>query len=823
MNRRVGSVSLYALAVAISGQTIPPGAAQAQTTLPTIHVQHTHPVQHTHVTRAGSITHTHAIEHTHVVARPAAPRAAPAPATPAPAPAGPQYPSPPPMTASSEKFFTGAQVNAVPNARSSEALEIVPGLAVTQHSGEGKANQYYLRGFNLDHGSDLALYLDGMPLNMRTHGHGQGYADANFVIPELLASILARKGPYNAEDGDFSNAGSIYLQYLDKLPKGVMSTTGGSFGYGRVFGAKSWEHAGGNILGAGEATIYNGPWARPDSIRKFNTVLRWTRGTQEDGLSLTAMAYANRWYATDQLPLRAVYSGELSRWGTTDPTDGGNFSRFSLSGRWSQKGENNYSRIEAYAMRSNLQLYNDFTYFLSHHDIGDQFRQFDNRTMIGVNAVHGINYSFISLPVETRFGFQGRYDDIRLGLQESVRRSIYNAIRNDYVNEGSASFWTDTKVKWTPWLMTIAGARFDYYNARIQGIQPLSAAPLVFDGAGNPLLLWTAPWNSGTSNATLLSPKASIILGPFEKTEVFFNFGRGFHSTDARGTVQNVSTMELGDNDSYLHTSRIPLLTPSTGAEGGFRTKLLDDKLDSSISLFWIDLNSENQFEGDSGTTVFGRPSRRIGVEIANHYKPYSWLKFDGDVAIVNARYRGVDREQTLAWIELLQPDAIGWGTFLGNAPGNYLMNAVPIVATGTMEVGEDTGWFGALKYRYLGSRALTEDAWLRSPATGTLNARIGYRWADGWKFQLDAFNVTNSRSDAITYGYGSLIPSDPLYSACVNGTAAAAVCAVGVMDRHFKPYEPPAVRLTLGGPLSFENPIARLPDLQEPINRLPF
>lgn len=786
--RRSATVSVFAI-----GATLWSVAAFAHTiSLPTIDVGGRR--------RMVSVPHTHTPPAS-IPPPAAAPRPSPiVQAAPAPRPA-------PPPGSSSEKYFTGAQVNAIPFARPGEALEIVPGLVVTQHSGDGKANQYFLRGFNLDHGSDLALYLDGMPLNMRTHGHGQGWADANFLIPELLSSVVARKGPYSAEDGDFSSAGSIYLQYLDKVDKGYFAVTGGSFGYGRILGVKSWDNVhGGALLGAAEAGTYNGPWARPDELRKINSVMRWTRGTQADGMAITAMAYANKWYSTDQLPDRAVNSGLLSRWDTLDTTDGGATSRFSLSGRWSQTNGNQFSRVEAYAMRSTLELYNNFTYFLSHQDLGDQFRQFDRRTMIGVNAQHGIRYDIANIPVETRVGFQGRYDDIRLGLQESWRRQMYDSIRNDYVGEGSVGIWTDTTAHWTPWLRTMGGVRFDYYHASVNSLQNLWDAPKVANSNGGLAILLTGPFNSGSKSAAIVSPKASIIVGPFYRTELFVNYGEGFHSTDARGTVQKFSTSEIGDKagfdlDGVMRVAPIPLLVKSRGAEAGVRTKFIEG-LDSSLSFFWLNLDSENQFEGDTGTTAFGRPSRRYGLELANHYRPLPWISFDGDVALVHARYRGVDQLQGFAWLDLVAPDALPYGTFLGNAPGNYLTNSASIVALGGLELGEQTGWFGGLKYRYIGPRPLTEDGYIKSPATGTMNARLGYRWADGWRIQVDAFNIFNSRSDQITYGYGSLLPSDSLYAACLSGAAPGAVCGTGVMGRHFKPVEPPAVRVTLGGPL---------------------
>jgi outer membrane receptor protein involved in Fe transport len=336
-----------------------------------------------------------------------------------------------------------------------------------------------------------------------------------------------------------------------------------------------------------------------------------------------------------------------------------------------------------------------------------------------------------------------------------------------------------------------------------------------------PAFLLTGPFNQGVKSAALFSPKASIIVGTFYKTELFANYGEGFHSTDARGTVLRYSTSELADGDGFVQAASIPLLVKSRGAEIGARTKFLEG-LDSSVSLFWLNLESENQFVGDSGTTIFGRPSRRYGIEFVNRYAPNHWIRFDGDVALVHARYRGVDLAQTLAWLDLITPAALPYGTFLGNAPGNYLPNAIAVTAMGGLELGEATGWFGALKYRYFGSRALTEDGYFNSPATGSLNARLGYRWADGWRLQFDAFNVFNSRSDQITFAYGSLLPNDPLYLQCASGVAPAQVCSVGVMDRHFKPLEPAAVRVTLAGPLNFEQPINVLPDFAESLSQLP-
>ena len=746
------------------------------------------------------------------------------------------YPAPPrALASSSERFFTGGQVNTIPIFRPGEALEIVPGLAVTQHSGEGKANQYYLRGFDLDHGTDLALYLDSIPLNMRTHGHGQGYADANFVIPEMLAYVDARKGAYDVEDGDFSNAGTIRMQYLQKVPEGVFASTGGAFGYGRQFGMKSWEYAGGDILGGGEISTYNGPWVVPNSARKINGVLRWSRGEENNGMSITGMAYANRWNSTDQIPLRAVETNQMSRWGTINPTDGGDTTRFSLSSRWAEETASTRSKVEAFAMHSTLNLFNDFTYYLVHPVLGDQFRQFDRRTMVGGNAYHVRKFTVLDKESELKFGFQSRYDDIRVGLQDTVNCGPYDTLRNDHVSEGNVSLLTDFRTKWSPWLKTVVGTRWDYFWGSNYGLQTYTSAPLVpgFDTPGadifngqNPFRLWTGPFNNGTANAQLISPKASVIINPWDdKTDFYLNFGRGFHSNDFRATTQRFNTSEVTEEFGYVEVPKQGLLSPSTGAEVGVKTKAID-KLESAATLFFIQTQQELVFAGDSGNTEIARGANRLGVEFTNHYRPLSWVAFEGDVTAAYVRFRGYNQDQADLYWELVQPEVFGWGAWAGNSPGNFLPNATPVVATGMLELGEATGWFSNFKYRYIAPRALTEDGFFKSPAIGTVNARVGYRWKEGWKLQLDIFNMFNSRSQQIAYAYGSLIPTDPLYRACngaLNIPTSPAVCGTGQMGVVGHPIEPPSWRLTFGGPLNFDAAYNKTPDLSEPFRVVKF
>jgi TonB dependent receptor/TonB-dependent Receptor Plug Domain len=635
-------------------------------------------------------------------------------------------------TAASAIRFTGAEVNAVPFSRPGEALEIVPGLIVTQHSGEGKANQYFLRGFNLDHGTDLAIKVDGMPVNMPTHGHGQGYADINFLIPELIQSVNVRKGPYYADVGDFGSAGSVAIDYVNRLPKNIAEMTFGSFGYRRALAAGSSAVGDGTLLAAIEGTKYNGPWDVPDDVRKLNGVMRYSQGTATDGLTLTAMAYSNGWNSTDQVPQRAIDQGIIGRFGTLDPTDGGTSSRFSLSGNFAQSSEYGQSNVSAYVIRSDLQLFNNFTYYLDNPVNGDQFSQLDRRTLGGFDARHAFDWRFGGFESQTRVGVQTRYDDIHVGLFKTEQRTWLSTVREDRVQEGNVGVWTDTTTRWNDWLRTTVGIREDIFAGHVFS---------------------DTPENSGNAQATMASPKAGIVLGPWYKTEFYGNAGYGLHSNDIRG-----ATITVDPNDKVTPLDRVPLLVRSRGAELGIRTKAIEG-LTSSVAIFVLDFDSELLFVGDAGTTEPSRPSRRVGVEWVNQYKPVPWLSFDLDVAYTRARFTDFD------------------------PAGDRIPGAPAWIASGAVVLGGDTGWFGALKARYFGPRPLIEDDSVRSLSSLIFNARAGYRFDNGLRVQLDVLNLFNAQTNQIEYYYLSRLPGEPIG---------------GVADRHLHPAEPRAVRLTL-------------------------
>ena len=641
-----------------------------------------------------------------------------------------------PIAAASEKIATTEQINAVPFSRPGEALEVVPGLIVSQHSGEGKANQYYLRGFNLDHGTDLAITVEGMPVNMRTHGHGQGYADINFLIPELIASLRIRKGPYFADEGDFSSAGALHIDYADKFQPGLAQVTLGSFGYARGLAARSAPAGAGTILAAVEVLRYNGPWDVPDNVRKYNGLIRYSEGTAENGFSILGMGYSNRWTSTDQVAQRAIDSGVIGRFGSLDPTDGGKSSRFSLSGRATRTDDGgNRTNLEAYAIHQTMTLFNNFTYFLNDAVNGDQFSQADRRGIFGINASYMVKGHLGTIPTETTFGVQGRHDDIKVGLVNTMQRVTLSTVRDDRSLNSSIGLYAQNTMRWTDWLRTTLGIRHDYFTARVDS---------------------DTPANSGNAQASITSPKFGLVLGPFAKTELFVNAGYGFHSNDVRG-----ATITVDPVDKVTPQERVPLLVRAKGAEVGLRVKPIAG-LESSLALFLLDYELELLFVGDAGTTEASRPSRRVGVEWTNSYRVNSWLAFDFDLAVTKARFTDVDPA----------------GDRIPGAPG--------MIASASIVLGGATGWFGALKMRHFGPRPLIEDDSVRSTPTTIFNARIGYRFDNGVRLQLDGLNIFNAKSNQIEYFYDLRLSFEP------SGVATA--------DRHIHPVEPLAVRLTLAG-----------------------
>ncbi len=627
------------------------------------------------------------------------------------------------------------QLSLRPLLRPAEIVEAIPGVIVSQHSGAGKANQYYLRGFNLDHGTDLATSIDGVPINMRTHAHGQGYTDLNFLIPEFVNFVEYKKGPYFAEVGDFGSAGAFNMQLFRVLPQNFVTVTGGTDGYARLVLGDSRPVGPGTLLLGLELYRNDGPWQNPDDYQKINGIVTYSQGTAEQGWSITGMAYHGNWTASDQLAQRAIDSGFVDRFGTLDQSTGGDSSRYSLQAEWHRADERSATKILLYGLYYDLDLFSNFTYFLDDPENGDQFEQKDRRVQWGATAAHSLFGEVFGKKMENTFGLQFRQDNIRNGLYHTELRRRLDTTRADHVIETSIGGYYSNKTQWAPWFRTDAGVRLDYYYYDVN--------------AGLPV-------NSGSKGAALASPKLSLIFGPWAKTELYLNGGFGFHSNDGRGVLTRV---DPGSGESV--TPADPLVR-TKGAEVGIRTTIVPG-LQSSLTAWILDIDSELLFIGDAGATEASLPSRRWGIESANFYNPTPWLTLDADFAWSQAR-------------------------FTGDAPdGRRIPGSIETVIAAGVTVhdlpGKLAGWSASLRWRYFGPRDLIEDGSVRSESTSLVNAQLGYRFNQTWSATLDVFNLFDANESDIDYFYTSRLRGEP---------------AGGVDDIHTHPAEPRQIRFSV-------------------------
>ncbi|MCC7007492.1 MAG: TonB-dependent receptor [Acidobacteria bacterium] len=614
-------------------------------------------------------------------------------------------------TAASEGAVTARQIAARPIMRAGEVLEAVPGVIISQHSGEGKANQYYLRGFNLDHGTDFATTVAGLPINLPTHAHGQGYSDLNFLIPELVTGVQFRKGPYDAQDGDFAAAGSANINYANVLPHALASMSAGQDGWSRALLAASPRVGRGTLLGALEVNHHDGPWALPDDYRKVNAVLRYSQGNGQNAFSLTGMAYRSRWNSTDQVPDRAIADGTLSRFGTVDTTDGGETARYAAVAEFQRTSATTLTRATAYASRYRLNLFSNFTYFLEDLDRGDQFEQADRRWVTGGRVTQTRRVRWAGRTGESTYGVQIRHDDVPLvGLFRTAARRRIGVTRQDAVAQTSAGAFVTNELRWLPWLRTTAGLRLDAYRFRVDADDPA---------------------NSGTAASTLVSPKGGVILGPWRKTELYVSAGTGHHSNDARGAT---ITRDPSSGDAV---EPVTPLVRATGSEVGIRTIAIP-RLQSTVAIWRLDLASELLFIGDAGTTEASRPSRRHGIEWTNYLRLSSVLTADADLAWSDARFTDDD------------------------PAGIRIPGAARVVASLGVTVETTRGAFGSARLRYFGPRPLIEDDSVRSKATSLVNAQIGYHLTPRVHVVFDAFNVLNARASDVDYFYTSRLRGEP-------------------------------------------------------------
>ena len=670
------------------------------------------------------------------------------------------------IAASATQGTVGAtEIGERPILRSGEVLETVPGVMITQHAGGGKANQYFLRGFNLDHGTDFAISLDGMPLNLPSHAHGEGYADMNTVIPELVERVDFQKGPYYADVGNYGSAGSANVVFFKTLPQNFFQVQGGDDGFGRAVFGVSHQLGSGNLLLGGEAYHDDGPWKNPDNYYKFNGLLRYSRGDDGNGFSITARGYHGRWNSSDQIADNAVPLVGL--FGTLNPTDGGNSQRYSLQAEWHHKGDNSATQIMAYGFYYDLDLFSDFTYYLTDHTRGDQFEQKDRRWVTGLDVRHTIFSQWFGRSVENTFGLQVRNDWVTNGLYQTEDRvrvdktdadtgtTLPATTEADRFTDTQAGLYVENKIQWAEKFRTVAAVRGDVGHVDVTSL--------------------VAAANSGTATKFLPSPKLSLIFGPWSKTELYVQGGFGFHSNDARGATQTIEPVSGENPHPNTPSSRIPLLIPTKGAEAGVRT-LAIPHLQSTVSLWYLHSDSELQQSGDTGGTVASKqPSNRYGVEWANYYTPVDRLTLDFDLAGSRAFFTSVDGDDAA-------PDSPG---------GKRVPEAVGLVVSSGITARLPKRFSASLRLRYFGPRDLTSDGIFRSGATALLNAQVGYQISRTWGISCEFLNLLDRRDHDIDYAYTSQI----------TPTAAPAFTDV------FHPVEPFQVRFglryTFGGNVS--------------------
>ncbi len=620
-----------------------------------------------------------------------------------------------------------------PLSREAELLETVPGMILTQHSGSGKSNQMFVRGFNLDHGTDFSTRIEGMPVNVPSHAHGQGYTDLNFIVPEFIDHIEYTLGNYYAQIGDFGSAGGAHMRLRRTLERPLFSAGVGEHGYQRIVAAAPARiGARGTLMVGGEYKGYDGPWERPEDLNKLSGMARYTWQGTASSLSLLALGYDNRWDATDQIPLRGVESGLVDRFGQIDPTLGGTTSRYSVSGAWNRATGRSSQTLEAYAIHYDLDLFSNFTYLLDDNAAGDQIRQReDGRWTLGANFAHVQPFALWGIDHAVTVGMQLREDRADVALDRTSGRTTIRGVRSDRIAQRNAGFYAEVVSRWLPQLRSTVGLRGDLHG---------------FDVASD------LSDNSGTRTDAIVNPKLSVAFEPWSGTEIYASAGLGYHSNDARGTVQT------RDPESGLRIEPVDPLVRSTGAELGFRSAPIDG-LRSTLSVWTVSLDSELVFVGDAGNTEPSDPSQRSGVTFANFYRIGLHWVADLDVSFTKSRF--VDAPAGADRIPGALEDVIAAG--LGYEP-------------------LDGGVFAALRLRRFGAYPLVEDNSERADANSLLNLNVGYHLGDA-RLTLSVLNLLNEEHSDIQYFYRSRLAGEP---------------TGGVADLHFHPAEPRQLRVSL-------------------------
>ncbi|WP_255326354.1 TonB-dependent receptor [Sphingobium sp. EM0848] len=508
--------------------------------------------------------------------------------------------------AASEGSVGGADLLVRPLLRVAELLEAVPGMVAAQHSGSGKANQYFLRGFNLDHGSDFTTYIDGVQMNFRSHGHGQGYLDLNGLIPEIVAREDFRKGPYRADGGDFALAGAAYMTTIDGFTRPWIAVEGGSYGSRRLAAGGTIKDVGpGDLTLVAQAKRYDGPWEEAEHLRHYSGFAKYRVPLGGGELDATLHAYRGTWRPTEQIPERIIGSPVCPDvFCSPDPSARGETTRIVGNVAVTQPGW----RANAYVQFYDWAMFSNPTY-ADPDGRSAQIHQYDRRWITGLTASKNWD---VASTLNLSIGTENRFDHIgNVGVDRSADRQFLFSLGRYHVEQLSAALYGEANWQPLPGLRLIGGLRGDYYHYSVRAGD--AAAQALGEGSGHD---------------AILSPKASVAYRVTPHLELYANWGRGFHSNDVRGAV-NVDTP-------------VPVLVRGIGKELGGRVQY--GSLSLTATYWWLDVGSELRFVGDSNAVEPTGASKRRGYELVAFWRPFSWLALDGNYTASHSRYDNGDR-----------------------------------------------------------------------------------------------------------------------------------------------------------------------------------
>ncbi len=632
------------------------------------------------------------------------------------------------FSSSSAKSIRQFDMKTRPAKSSQDLLMLAPGLIIAQHAGGGKAEQIFMRGFDADHGTDVAISVDGLPVNMVTHGHGQGYADLHFLIPEIVESIDVYKGPYFSRFGDFATAGAVSFKTMDHPHNNMVKVEGGMFNTGELTTVlkvpTSNEHQSAYI--AGQYYTTDGPFESPQDFNRANVFGKFhSHLTDQSSLAVTMNSFSSAWDASGQIPTRAVYQGIISRFGAIDDMEGGTTSRTDFSVFYENgEGTDNQFFIQGYSTWYSFKLFSNFTYFLVDSVNGDMIEQTDNRSILGINSKY-VNRSMIgNIHSQSTVGIGLRADNINVQLWKSPDRIRKNNQRNDYVNQRNLFIYFDEVLYFSSkWRMQL-GLRGDYFTFNMND---------ALDGDS----LSDLPHASTYAQKLIINPKINIVYSPLKDVELFANFGSGFHSNDARDVIisQRIKEIEHAlENKGYSKvqidsallannfnpaSSRIKTLPRAIGGEFGIKTNL-GKYLILGVSGWYLFMEEELVFIGDEGTTEVSGETLRIGVDIEVRAQLTKWLWADADLNISKGKY-------------INEPEG-----------SNNIPLAPGITSTGGLTAMHPSGFEGSLRYRYIGSRPANETNTVTALGYTLVNARLGYNFRI-FSFYTSLENILNT------------------------------------------------------------------------------